>query len=156
MRLAGIALFILGGCAQKVEVQALDDVTKIRVATNHDQALKTITAPNEISEIVQFINAHRRDWETPWAGVPVPTKVANLYKGEEFAGHFGVGEGFFEAQFDSRGFFSQPASEEERAEVLRLLDLQDAANGSSPRSVNTSCLSAAHLRQFRERQAEHL
>jgi hypothetical protein len=129
-----MAFLVAGGCAKKAEFEPLAGITKIRIATDDDQTLKVITAPGEIARIVAFVNAHRGGWEAPWHGVPVPPIAAHLYKGDQIIGHFGVGENFFEAQFDARGSFSQAAAPADCEQFRRLLNLQDVRTTAGARA----------------------
>lgn len=81
-----------------VEFSKVGKVTKIVVRADHNKTLSTITDTDRIMKIVAFIDERRKGWSKPWVGVPVPTIVADLYDGDKFKGHFGVGKNFFETQ----------------------------------------------------------
>jgi hypothetical protein len=116
------ALVLSCGCGG-VLFPELKGVTRAEVRTNHDELIKEISDPEQIRRLVAFVNSRRSGWETPWRGVPVPKHVINFYEGEQFAGHFGWGESFFETQRDSRGFFSRDATPEEVEEFRRLVGI---------------------------------
>lgn len=98
-------------------------LTRIEITDNHDRTIKIIEDERRIGKVIAFIDEHRTGWGTPLAGVPIPTTIANLYDGEEFRGHFGVGPDFFETQREG-DFVSKPASEGERREFLDLIGVR--------------------------------
>lgn len=121
---ASIAL--LTACDGKVPpYRPLNGITRVEVRARlagHDTAVGSIVEPNRITRIVAFVNARRAGWEQPWAGVPVPTVVAEFYRGSEFMGHVGSGASFLETQREG-DFASRPASTEEVAEFNALLGI---------------------------------
>jgi hypothetical protein len=96
-----------------------EGVTKVVVA-RQSREVQTITEPEAIRRIVDFVNGHLGDWEVPWTGVPVPGWDVRLYSRDAFLGHFGAGDGFFETQ-RSGGFYSKRASEGEVLAFNRLI-----------------------------------
>jgi len=114
------ALILFCGCGG-VSFPELKGVTRVEVRTNHDELIKEISDPAQLRRLAAFVNSRRSGWETPLRGVPVPRHVVNFYEGEQFAGHFGCGDSFFETQRDSRGFFSRDATPEEVEEFRQLV-----------------------------------
>jgi hypothetical protein len=97
-------------------------VTRIEVTDRMSRPIKTIRDEKSIAKIVEFVDANRDGWITPFGGVPVPRIVANFYDGDEFKGHFGVGASFFETQRKGE-FTSKNASEADRRTFLGLIGL---------------------------------
>jgi hypothetical protein len=111
------------GCSQKTtELPVLGPVTSVVVSDHHGAVLRTIDDPMTVSTIVAFVDSHQRGWGIPWHGVPSSTVVANFYDEQQFKGHFGAGEGFFESQRIG-GFYAKPASDDERNAFLGLLQV---------------------------------
>lgn len=81
---------------QQTAYAPMGGVTRIEVTDNVSTPLKRIRDKKQVDAIVGFIDKHASGWSSPWAGVPVPKIVVNLYDGQEFKGHFGAGNGFFE------------------------------------------------------------
>jgi hypothetical protein len=118
-----LALPLCCGCGG-VSFPLLQGITRAEVRTSHDKLIKEISDPEQIRELVAFVNDRRTGWGTPLAGVPVPRHVINFYEGSEFKGHFGWGEDFFGTHRDG-GFFSREATPEEVAEFQRIVGLDD-------------------------------
>lgn len=106
-------------------------VTRIEIRDNQNRSLRTITEPLQVNQVMQFINARSTQWKVPWAGVPVPTLIADYYQGTEFAGHFGAGANFFECQ-RAGGFYSRLASEEELQAFETLVGAKRKTTSSRP------------------------
>jgi hypothetical protein len=98
---------------------AFHDVAKV-VVGRQSEVVRTITDPEAVRQIVEFVNANLTDWEVPWTGVPVPEWYVILYSREACLGHVGVRDGFFETQ-RSGGFYSKRASEGEVLAFNRLI-----------------------------------
>jgi hypothetical protein len=116
---------LLGGCESSVTVPPIGNVTRIEIRDNSNVLISEINDKKQIHAIAEFADAHRSGWETPWAGVPVPAIVADLYDGKSFKGNIGVGPNFLETQRQG-GFWSQRAS---RAEIKQFLDLAGVKEG---------------------------
>lgn len=118
-----LSLILFVGCGTRNhsrEFAAIGHVTSITVSGRDSSShSSTITGKSAISEIADFVDAHRGGWGTPWSGIPVPVVTVQFYDGTEFKGSFGVGDKFFETQRDG-GFFSQTASP---SDVLSFLEL---------------------------------
>ena len=117
-------LFTQLSCDKTTSFSPIGKVTRIEVIGSTSSPLKIIKDKNQISRISAFIDKNATDWGgfADWAGVPVPDIVINLYDGENFKGHFGVGSNFFETQ-RSGDFTSKSASKSERGEFLRLIGI---------------------------------
>jgi hypothetical protein len=115
-----VALALFCGCGG-VSFPELRGVTRAEVRTNHNELIKEISDPEQIRQLVAFVNARRTGWGDRFDGVPVPERVVNFYDGKEFRGHFGWGRDFFEMQRDNRGFFSREANPEEVKEFQQIL-----------------------------------
>jgi hypothetical protein len=123
-----LAVICLVACqpAGKHQFNPLGSVTRVAVSgTDGTKPFKSISDSKKVAEIVSFVDARRTGWGTPWTGVPVPVVTAEIYKGQEFEGSFGVGENFFSVQRDG-GFFTKLASSSETHEFLDLLGVDDA------------------------------
>lgn len=121
-----LVAILIAGCDQEVRpYPLLEGVTRIEVRVrlgSLDTTLAPITDRDSVQRIVAFVNARRDHWTTPWYGVPVPTTIADFYRGKEFLGHVGTGTNFLETQ--RRGeFTSRVASAEEVATFNALLGL---------------------------------
>ena len=95
-------------------------ITRIVVRTNQNVSLREITDRGRIESIQKFMFARRAGWAVPFAGPPVPTRIAELYHGQDLLAHFGAGENFFSALFGGE-FHSRLATPEELAEFARLI-----------------------------------
>jgi hypothetical protein len=120
------ALMTFLGCGTPNHVReftAIGSVTSFTLSRHRESPETTkITGKAAISEVVDFVDAHRTGWGTPWYGIPVPAVTVEFYDGTEFKGSFGVGDNFFETQRDG-GFFTQSASPAEVLGFLRLVSL---------------------------------
>ena len=101
----------------------LGHVSRVNVKLGSMPVVK-ITDPQQVSQIVAFVDSHRTGWTKPWQGIPVPAVTAECFDGTMFKGSFGAGNGFFETQREG-GFFSQNASP---SELHRFLDLTGVAH----------------------------
>lgn len=100
---------------------ALGHVSSVSVVDKDGKGpLVKITDQQKISEIVAFVDSHRKGWETTWYGIPVPAVTAEFYTGTELKGSFGAGRDFFETQ-RSGIFCSQQASANDVRHFLDLL-----------------------------------
>ena len=102
------------------------DFPKIGTVTSamvkvHSESLAyaTMTDAKSLSLLVDFIDERRAGWYTPWYGIPVPVVIVDLYDGNTFKGHFGVGKDFFETQRQG-GFFFKDAKPTEVQGFLKL------------------------------------
>lgn len=109
-------------CSKGTSFPKMGNVTKIIVVTNEHKVIKNISDLKQISKIVAFIDAHREGWDSPLAGVPVPSVILEFYEGEMFKGHFGVGNDFFETQREGI-YCSKSISEREEQEFLGLIEV---------------------------------
>jgi hypothetical protein len=107
------------GCQDTRSFPPLDGITRVEVRTNVD-SLGTIIDSQRIAAIVAFVNARRRDWEQPWAGVPIGTLGVTFFTTREVRGSFRAGPNFFEAQRDG-DWFSRDATASEIAQWRLLL-----------------------------------
>ena len=119
-----VALALFCGCGG-ISFPELRGVTKAEVRTNQNELIREISDPEQIRQLVTFVNARRTGWGDRFDGVPVPERVVNFYEGNEFRGHFGWGKDFFETQRDNRGFFSREANPEEVKEFRRILGMDN-------------------------------
>jgi hypothetical protein len=117
---AALALFCNCGA---VSFPELHGVTRAEIRTNHNELAKEIYDPEQIKQLLAFVNARRAGWGTRIDGVPVPRHVVNFYEGGEFKGRLGWGRDFFETQRDNRGFFSREADPEEVKEFERIVGM---------------------------------
>jgi hypothetical protein len=103
-------------------------VSRIEVRTNEDQLLKTIEDASTICAFVAYVDNRRTGWGgfNDAFGVPVPFIVANVYDGNVFRGHVGLGNGFLEAQRDG-GFASKAITNAEELEFLQILGVPPSA-----------------------------
>ena len=117
-------LFTQLSCNKTSSFPLVGKVTRIEVTNNMSVPLKKITDKNQISKISAFIDKNVSGWGSfgDWAGTPVPKVVANLYDGEKFKGHFGVGSNFFETQRNG-DFMSKSASQSEIKEFLNVVGI---------------------------------
>lgn len=119
-----IPIAALAACDGKLPpYPRLEGITHVEVQARfagRGTTLASIVDPDRIGRIVAFVNARRAGWEQPWAGVPVPTVVANFYRGSEFKGHVGSGASFLETQRDG-DFASRDASHDEVSEFNALV-----------------------------------
>lgn len=115
---AALALFC--GCGG-VTFSELSGVTKVEVRTNRDVLIKEISDPEQIRQLVAFVNARRAGWGSRFDGVPVPERAVNFYEGDTFRGHVGWGRDFFETQRDGRGPYSREAEPEEVRDLERIV-----------------------------------
>jgi hypothetical protein len=128
--LIALVALIGGGCIKRYgELPALGPVTSIAVSgTDSSHPISKITSPEVVSAIVAFVDARRRDWGTPWFGVPVGVVTTEFYDGTDFKGSFGVGDNFFTTQREGM-FLSLKASPSDTQAFLKLLksDSESAA-----------------------------
>jgi hypothetical protein len=106
------------------------------IADYGKDTLAEITDPRRIRELLEFVNARRAGWETPWAGVPVPRIRALFYRSASGGGmirSFGAGPGFFEATSQPADFASRTAEPSEVGEFLSLLHASPDAAGAPSR-----------------------
>ena len=113
-------LAVSNGCGGAVFPE-LKGVTRVEVTTNHNVVIKEISDPEQIRQLVAFVNARRAGWDSRFDGVPVPERVVNFYEGQTFKGHVGWGDDFFETQRDGRGPYSREAGPEEVRDLERIL-----------------------------------
>jgi len=122
----GFPIAVLTACSGKVPpYPPLDGITRVEVRARlagRDTTVASIAERDRIGRIVAFVNARRAGWEQPWAGVPLPIVVADLYRGSEFMGHVGSGASFLETQRQG-DFASRSASADEVAEFNALLGI---------------------------------
>ncbi|MGH9686701.1 MAG: hypothetical protein ACRD5K_06380 [Candidatus Acidiferrales bacterium] len=85
-----------------------------------------ISDPKELSRIVAFVDSDRKDWSTPWLGIPMPIVEVQVFDGDQAKGTFGAGKDFFETQRDGE-FFSKHASSNEIHNFFDAAGLDDAA-----------------------------
>jgi hypothetical protein len=112
---------------------SLGHVTRISVVgSDASKPLVMITDPKKISRIVMFVDSHRKGWEAPRYGIPVPAVTAEFFDGTEFKGHFGAGRGFFETQREGV-FRSQDASPAEVHRFLALLGVDGPISSANSR-----------------------
>jgi hypothetical protein len=114
------ALALLCGCGGAT-MPELRGVTRAEVRTNRDLLIKEVSDPEQLRQLVAFVNARRAGWGSRFDGVPVPERVVNFYEGETFKGHVGWGRYFFETQRDDRGPFSREATPEEVGDLESIL-----------------------------------
>ncbi len=128
MLLLAISLTVCCGGKRDLpkEFPALGQVSSVNVV-GHDgsKLLVKITDPQNVSQIVAFVDSHRTGWIKPWYGIPVPAVTAEFFNGTVFKGSFGVGKAFFETQREG-SFFSQDTSSTEVRQFLTLLGVDDA------------------------------
>jgi hypothetical protein len=93
--------------------------TRVEITTNHNQVLRNIEKLADVRALVEFTQAYKDGWSTPWAGAPIAPVRVNFYQREQFLGDFGIGEGFLAAQ-GCGGFQSRSISSEERARLIQL------------------------------------
>jgi hypothetical protein len=126
-----LALTLLIGCGTRNnnrEFHAIGSVTSITVSGHgRSPEFTKLTGKAAISEIVDFVDAHRAGWGKPWFGIPVPAVSVEFYDGSEFKSSFGVGDDFFETQRDG-GFFSQSATPNDVLGFLELVSLHSESS----------------------------
>jgi hypothetical protein len=93
-----IAILIdLTGCT-KTTLPPVADVTRVEVRSCRSQYdyFGAITAPDKLSELMEFINRPRSSWTRTFVfdfGVPRALVRADLYDGDTYVGYFAVGGG---------------------------------------------------------------
>jgi hypothetical protein len=116
---------LLAACGNVPPYPPLEGITRVDVRVRlagRDTSVASITNLDSVARLVEFVNARRSGWRRPWYGIPVPTTVAELYRGSEFMGHVGAGPSFLETQRQD-DFASRPATAEELAAFDALLGI---------------------------------
>jgi hypothetical protein len=122
---AGVAGY-LAATRGRVDYPPLGTVDRIVVRDNLARDLAILDDPARVRSVVEFLDERRAGWGglSDLAGVPVPYLRADLYRGREFLGSFGVGRGFFECQREG-DFRSRSCTRGEAARFLGLVGLPD-------------------------------
>lgn len=87
----------LSSCQNNGNLPPLGQVTRI-VIMDQNQILKDELDPQQISNIVRFVDNNRSGWYTPTTGLPVAKIRLRFYFGQEYKGAFGIGGDFFYTQ----------------------------------------------------------
>jgi|GEM_PF-4393402 len=87
----------LVGCT-KTTLPPFTNVTRVEVQSfrTDRQRIGTITAPEKLAVLLQFMNRPRARWTRTFVfdfGVPKALVRADLYEGERYVGYFAVGGG---------------------------------------------------------------
>jgi hypothetical protein len=139
MRLAplmSLSMFWLTGCAWvgdrcgDMGFEQLRLADSVVITTNHAKALRIITDTAIVSQLAAFALDHKSGWVAPWYGVPIGALGANFYRRGTFLGDLDVGKNFLVAQ-GCGYFYSRPVSSADRAKLLALFDLSEAAPAPS-------------------------
>ena len=119
-----VSLTVIANWGSAKTYPELGRVTRIEVRTNDRKNIKTIIEPNQTSKIVVFVDSQRSGWggSKDMFGVPVPLVILDFYAEQDFKGHFGIGDGFFETQRIG-DFASKSVSEDEEQELLNLIGI---------------------------------
>src|SRR5574337_182396 len=108
------------GCSEHITAPSLGKVTRIEIRDSSNHSIKSITDSAKIIAITEFVNSHRGKWTKPFPGTPVPIIITDFYNNDQFIGHFGVGETFFETQCGD-DFCSQNVSANEITDYFHLI-----------------------------------
>jgi hypothetical protein len=113
-----------GPAQSKTVFREFSNVTTIVVRRNSKE-VKTVYDMKQIGRIVEFLNRYLKEWDSPWAGVPVPECDVQVFSQDEYLGSFGArldpaGKRDFFATQRQGGFFSKDASHDD---VLRFYQL---------------------------------
>lgn len=103
---------------------------RVMITSNMNDALRTISDPVSISNLVAFAEAHESGWGTPWFGPPVALVRAHFYSGSRFLGDLGVGTDFLTAQ-GCGSFQSRRVSASDRTAVMQLFGVPVSVGGCS-------------------------
>lgn len=102
----------------------LDEVDSVRVSTNLNRTVATVTDPQRIRDLVERLGELQDDWYVPDGAVRVLKLRIELSAGGRHRGSIGVGQRTLTAQ-RSGGFAQRDSTPQLRQELLQLLGVDD-------------------------------
>ncbi len=103
---------------RNIDFAGWERATRAEVGTHNGPRMR-VDDPGALRRIVEIARAQSGPWKVPWYGVPVGRLNVDIYEGDVFLGHLGVGDEFLETQWGD-GFYCH---ELEVADRERILDL---------------------------------
>lgn len=118
-----IAALLLSSCGQPtvLKPEAIPDVIQVEQNYPGKKLLVVLKDRAKIEKVIAFVNARPNNWSVPLAGPPVGKVYLLFLKDNKIHGNFYVGSSFFGRDQDN--FWSQPATNDEIAQLGQLLDL---------------------------------
>jgi hypothetical protein len=106
---------------RSIDLARLEQTRRVDVRTTPAGVTKSIEDVAIIQKVVAFAKTRQTGWRAPWYGTPIGRVALDFYGTDGFLGHLGIGEDFLETQQD--GFFSRSLKQEEREDLIRVLDV---------------------------------
>ncbi|WP_166420069.1 hypothetical protein [Pseudoalteromonas sp. Z1A8] len=100
--------------------QAIPTLIKVE-QTFPKKEIRLIKDPEQIAQIIGFVNQYTDNWTVPWYGPPVGQIYFNFYSDNEYVGNFYVGPHFFGRDYGD--FWSQNANKSDISKLGKLSEI---------------------------------
>ena len=122
---SGSVYYNLHKPCRETDLERFVTANRVEVRDNRGRTLRATDDTVTVRALAAFAFGHGPPWRASWLGKPVGRLSVEFYRGHDMIGHFSIGREFL-ATFGCDEFRTRAITAEERAMLLKRLDVRDA------------------------------